>query len=36
MNKIDEKIYIFYKIYGEKVVKNRMLISENVAIFINK
>jgi hypothetical protein len=36
MNQIEEKTSIFYKNYTEKVVKNRINISENVGIFINK
>jgi hypothetical protein len=36
MNQIEEKTSIFYKNYTEKVVKNRINISENVVIFINK
>jgi hypothetical protein len=36
MNQIEEKTSIFYKNYTEIVVKNRINISENVAIFINK
>lgn len=36
MNQIEEKTSIFYKNYTEKIVKNRINISENVAIFINK
>jgi hypothetical protein len=36
MNQIEEKTSIFYKNYTKKAVKNRIDISENVAIFINK
>lgn len=36
MNQIEEKTSIFYQNYPEKVIKNHINISENVAIFINK